>query len=97
MLTTRVGVQVDGGAHTQGMFKGCKLLCSMQQDLCFHLTVRQAAAKVVHVLCTDPGHVEQLQLLLGGGALPRPLAGAAPKVKGPGLPGSKHPAAHLPQ
>lgn len=77
MFTTGVVVQVDGTAHTQGMFKASKLSCSMQKDLRFNVTAWQAGAKVVRVLYSDLGHPElldQLQLLAGvGGRCAGPL------------------------
>lgn len=68
MFTTGVVVQVDGTAHTQGMFKSRKLPCSMQNDLRFNVTAWQAGAKVARVLYSDLSHpelLEQLQLLAG--------------------------------
>ena len=84
MFENEVALQVDGTAHTRGMFKDRQLYGPIKRDMQFNLTAWQAGAKVVRVLYPDLEHPElQEQLQLGGryrGAPCWPLAAAVPRL-----------------
>lgn len=68
MFENEVALQVDGTAHTRGMFKDRQLYGPIKRDMQFNLTAWQAGAKVVRVLYPDLEHPElqeQLQLVAG--------------------------------
>jgi very-short-patch-repair endonuclease len=70
MFKVGVVVQVDGSAHTQGIYSKQELPQPLQQDLCFNVRAWQAGAKVMRVLHTDLNDAElhvQLQLAAGVG------------------------------
>lgn len=89
MFESEVVVQVDGSAHTEGMFKDRQLFGPIHKDLQFNLTAWRSGAKVVRVLYCDLKHPElqeQLQMVAAAeGCRTGPLLLLSPGYRGLGL------------